>query len=68
MKEREMDFKDLTNDAGGSSGNLVEMEEKSLELEKEHVLRQIVPTEYHLSLRGCEGKENVKGKVLHVVF
>lgn len=68
MKEREMAFKDLTNDAGGSSGNLVEMEEKSLELEKEHVLRQIVPTEYHLSLRGCEGKENVKGKVLHVVF
>lgn len=68
MKEREMAFKDLTNDAGGSSGNLVEMEEKSLELEKEHVLRQIVPTEYHLSLRGCEGKENVKRKVLHVVF
>lgn len=68
MKEREMAFKSLTNDAGGSSRNLVEMEEKSLELEKEHVLRQIVPAEYHLSLRRCEGKENVKGKVAHVVF
>lgn len=65
IKEREMAFKGLTNDAGGESRNPWE---KSVKLEREHVPRQIVLAEHHLSLRGCEGKENVKGKVARVVF
>lgn len=33
---------------------------------KEHALRQIVQAGHHLSLRGWEGKENVKGKTVRV--
>lgn len=43
---------------------------KSLKVKEKRVVRQILLVEHHLSLQGHEdeGEENVKGKVLCVVF